>query len=81
MAVFLLRAKYGAAYTPPPATGLFTDVPTSYWAAAWIEQLAREGITSGCGGGNFCPGSAVNRAQLSVFLVKMFDLPLLGELP
>ena len=23
--------------------------------AAWIEQLAAEGITGGCGGGNYCP--------------------------
>jgi len=75
MAVFLLRAKYGAAYKPPAATGMFSDVPASHWAAAWVEQLAREGVTGGCGGGNYCPSAAVTRAQMAVFLVKAFSLP------
>ncbi|KXK11833.1 MAG: hypothetical protein UZ14_CFX002002617, partial [Chloroflexi bacterium OLB14] len=26
-----------------------------HWAEDWIEQLAIEGITSGCGNGNYCP--------------------------
>jgi hypothetical protein len=75
MAIFLLRAKYGNTYTPPPATGVFFDVPTDYWAAAWIEQPAAEGITGGCGSGNYCPKTIVNRAQMAVFLVKTFALP------
>ncbi len=75
MAIFLLRTKHGNAYTPPAATGVFADVPTDYWAAAWIEQLATEGITGGCGGGNYCPRNVVNRAQMAVFLVKTFNLP------
>ena len=74
MAVFLLRAKYGSGYTPPPATGLFIDVDPDFWAASWIEQLAAEGITSGCGNGAYCPGSAVSRAQMAVFLVRTFSL-------
>jgi hypothetical protein len=76
MAIFLLRGKYGSTYTPPPSSGtVFTDVPVSYWASAWIEALASEGITSGCGGGNYCPDANVIRAQMAVFLVKTFNLP------
>ena len=75
MAVFLLRAKYTSAYTPPIATGTFADVPANYWSAGWIEQLAAEGITSGCGVGIYCPESNVTRAQMAVFLVKTFNLP------
>ncbi|MBI3172989.1 MAG: S-layer homology domain-containing protein [Chloroflexi bacterium] len=75
MAVFLLRAMHGSVYEPPAATGVFTDVPTTHWAAAWIEQLAAEGITSGCGGGNYCPDTPVTRAQMAVFLVRAFNLP------
>jgi hypothetical protein len=77
MAVFLLRSKHGAGYFPPAVgagTG-FGDVPTNYWAAAWIKQLVAEGITSGCGNGNYCPASSVTRAQMAVFLVKTFNLP------
>jgi glucose/arabinose dehydrogenase len=77
MAVFLLRAEHGALYNPPSVgvTSGFNDVPTNYWAAGWIKQLAAEGITSGCGDSNYCPESPVTRAQMAVFLVKTFSLP------
>lgn len=76
MAIFLLKSKHGAGYTPPPAMGtMFYDVPSSYWAAAYIEQLAREGITSGCGGGNYCPENPAPRDQMAVFMVLTFNLP------
>jgi hypothetical protein len=77
MAVFLLRSKYGSSYNPPPIgtiTG-FSDVPANYWAAAWIRQLVAEGITAGCGSGNYCPEAPVTRAQMAVFLVRTFNLP------
>jgi uncharacterized delta-60 repeat protein len=77
MAVFLLRSKYGSSYAPPAVgagTG-FGDVPPGYWAAAFIKQLVTEGITAGCGAGNYCPESPVTRAQMAVFLVRTFHLP------
>ena len=77
MAVFLLRGIHGSSYVPPAvgaSTG-FGDVPTDYWAAAFIKQLAAEGITAGCGNGNFCPESPVTRDQMAVFLVRTFNLP------
>jgi len=77
MAVLLLKAKHGSGYTPPvvgASTG-FSDVPVSHWAAAYIKQLVAEGITSGCGGGLYCPNANVTRAQLAVFLVKTFNIP------
>lgn len=77
MAVFLLRAEHGSLYKPPAvgsSTG-FNDVPITYWAAAWIKQLAAEGVTQGCGNGNYCPDSPVSRAQMAVFLVTTFNLP------
>jgi len=46
----------------------------SHWAAGWIEQLAAEGITGGCGNGNYCPDDSVTRAQMAVFLVRAFGL-------
>jgi serine protease len=72
MAVFLLRGIHGPSYNPPPvgsSTG-FADVSTDHWAAAWIKQLAAEGITGGCGGNNYCPDAPVTRDQMAVFLLK-----------
>ena len=72
MAVFLERGIHGSTYNPPAVGGStgFGDVPTTYWAAAWIKQLAAEGITSGCGSGNYCPEGVVTRAQMAVFLLR-----------
>jgi len=75
LAVMLLKAKHGASYEPPPATGtVFSDVPVDAFAAAWIEELAAEGITAGCGGGFFCPDGTVLRSQAAALIVKTFGL-------
>ncbi|MEX0878929.1 MAG: hypothetical protein WD451_04270 [Thermoanaerobaculia bacterium] len=42
--------------------------------ANWIEQLADEMITSGCGGDNECPGNPNTRGQMAVFSVRTFNL-------
>ena len=74
MAVFLLKSKYGADHVPPPASGgVFLDVPASDPFAPWIEELAALEVTGGCGGGNYCPGSPVTRAQMAVFLLKTLE--------
>jgi hypothetical protein len=76
LAVFLLKAKYGSSYEPPAASGtMFHDVHTNTFAAAWIEKLASEGITAGCGGGNFCPHEVVTREQMAVFLMRAKHAP------
>ncbi|HEX3554300.1 MAG TPA: ELWxxDGT repeat protein [Thermoanaerobaculia bacterium] len=76
-AILLLRARHGAGYAPPPATGTrFQDVPPGYWAGDWIEQLAAEGISNGCAANRFCPEDPVSRDQMAVFLARVFNLPL-----
>ncbi len=79
MAVFLLKTKNGSTYTPPTCTGVFGDVacPGNPFAD-WIEQLAAEQITGGCGSGNYCPDGPNTRGQMAVFLVKTFSLALYG---
>ena len=63
-------------YRPPPsllaaeetpAPGRFSSTSGQPFAK-WIEQLAREGITEGCGSARCCPDAAVTRAQTAVFL-------------
>jgi hypothetical protein len=78
MAVFLLKAEHGAAYVPPPCAGVFGDVACPSTFADWVEQLKNEGVTAGCGGGNYCPNDPNIRGQMAVFLVKTFGFPLYG---
>jgi hypothetical protein len=71
MAVFLLKGEHGSCYVPPPATGtVFADVPANSFGAAYIEEAAAEGITGGCGGGNYCPSASIVRSQMAVFLLR-----------
>jgi hypothetical protein len=70
MAVFLLKSEHGPAYVPPACAGLFADVPCPSTYANWIEQLSNEGVTAGCGNGDYCPDASITRAQMAVFLLK-----------
>jgi RHS repeat-associated protein len=70
MAVFLLTAKEGKGYVPPPCvTPMFTDVPCSSPFAPFVHEMARRGITVGCGSGIFCPDNPVTREQMAIFLL------------
>ncbi len=66
--------SYKLQVSPKPAVATFADVPLSYWASQHIEALAASGITTGCGGGNYCPESPITRAQMAVFLAKALGL-------
>jgi len=78
MAIFLLRAKHGGTYSPPGLDGGgsgFADVDPTWATAPWIKQLAAEGVTQGCGNGNYCPLDPVSRQHMAIFLVRAFGLP------
>jgi len=74
-AVLLLKAEHGPDYVPPTCQGIFADVTCPSTYADWIEQLAAEGITGGCGNGNFCPDSPTTRGQMAAFLTKTLGSP------
>jgi FG-GAP-like repeat/Immunoglobulin I-set domain/S-layer homology domain len=70
MAAFLLKSEHGSAYTPPACIGVFSDVPCPGSFTDWVEQLAAEGVTGGCGTDIYCPSQSVTRAQMAIFLLK-----------
>ncbi len=74
MAVFLLKAFLGSAYAPPPAQHIFGDVPATYFAIDWIEDLYNRQITGGCLANplRYCPEDPNTRGQMAVFLAKTF---------
>ena len=65
MAVFIEGAL---GHTANVCQGRFTDVPSGPFCG-FIERMADDGITSGCGSGRFCPNDPVTRAQMAVFLM------------
>ena len=48
----------------------FLDVPPANGFHDFVNAVSRNGVTAGCGEGNYCPGNPVNRAQMAVFLLK-----------
>jgi hypothetical protein len=69
MAVFIESALGNG---PNACTDQFADATGAVVGpvvCGFVERLAAEGITGGCGNGNFCPNDPVTRAQMAVFLV------------
>jgi S-layer homology domain len=48
----------------------FNDVPTAASFHDEVERLVDAGITSGCGGANYCPGNGVTRGQMAQFMTR-----------
>ncbi|MCC6347081.1 MAG: choice-of-anchor D domain-containing protein [Nitrospirales bacterium] len=59
-----------------PDNILFSDTAGSA-EASYINALAAKGITTGCGGGNFCPDDSVTREQVAAFIIRSLE----GEPP
>ncbi len=79
IAPFLVRVRHGGSFTPPAVSSLsFADVPPDFWAAPWIEQLFRDGISNGCSASprQYCPSNNVSRAEAAAFVAKTFSLNL-----
>jgi hypothetical protein len=73
-AVFTVRGYLGADFTPTqPQTQVFADTLLTDWPVDWITQLWDDGYTTGCGVDPliFCPWQAYNRAEGSVFALRM----------
>jgi hypothetical protein len=72
MAIFVVRTILGhdpfsGSYSNTPH---FSDVSQNDFGFAWIQKLQELGITTGCGGGNYCPDSPITRAQVAIFIVR-----------
>ncbi|HEX4438845.1 MAG TPA: S-layer homology domain-containing protein [Thermoanaerobaculia bacterium] len=48
----------------------FLDVPDTNIFYSYVTRLVANGVTAGCGGGNYCVTASITRAQMAVFLLK-----------
>jgi len=53
------------------ASHQFADVPDSNIFHADIDAIADAGVTTGCGGGNYCPSAFVTRDQMAAFMNRL----------
>ena len=93
MAVFIIAARFGTGvsftYSSMPS---FADVPDSGGTAPYfkfVQRMKQDGITAGCAKAvapatlpTYCPGEAVTRAQMAVFMMAgLFNFPLPAGAP
>lgn len=57
----------------PIANISFSDVPSNYWAQAFIQELASRNIIKGFPDGSFKPNAPVTRAQFAAMLNQAID--------
>jgi len=77
MAVFV-ETSLGLLLAPPCAGNIFLDVNQDLLTPAfcgYIEKLAADGITGGCGEGNYCPDKLINRGEMAVFIEAALGNP------
>jgi hypothetical protein len=74
--VFYLRMLHGADYSPPPASGLFTDVPIEEWYAKWAEAAYSAGLIPECNEIplQFCPQNPLSRGLSAYMMVQAKEL-------
>jgi hypothetical protein len=77
-AVMVLRTLQPDLQPPGCTTPRFSDVPAASPYCRWVEELARRGVVTGCGGGRYCPDAPVTRAQIAAMLTTAFGLTLYG---
>ena len=71
LAIFLVRGRLGSTTVfDYPGAAYFSDVPPSYFAFPWIQRLAADNITTGCGPMIYCPTGFASRGQMSVLLLR-----------
>lgn len=71
MAIFIIRTRYGASTSLAPAPEpYFDDVPYGSFGYAYIQRMAQDQITSGCGPDLYCPSDAVTRGDMAVFIMR-----------
>jgi hypothetical protein len=70
LAILIIRMRYGATATfDYPTTPYFTDVTPATFGWSWIQRMAEDNITSGCGQGLYCPNDPVTRGEMAIFIM------------
>lgn len=72
--LYAVRLFYRLQVSPAPLGATFSDVPVGHPYHRFVEALFRSGITSGCGGGQFCVNNPITRGEMAVFMAAALGL-------
>jgi hypothetical protein len=74
--VFYLRMLNGYDFTPPEASGVFTDVPVNEWYAKWVEAAYGADLIPACSDSplEFCPDGPLDRGLAAFMMVQAKSL-------
>jgi len=72
MTTLLVRSK-GVA-TPSPTGRVFTDLPSTHWAAKYVEAGVKAELVKGYPDGTFRPSAGINRAEGIVVIARFEGL-------
>ncbi|QDS38146.1 S-layer homology domain-containing protein [Brevibacillus brevis] len=60
--------------TPAPVqASQFSDIPDGHWARESVDFMVKKGVLSGYSNGAFRPNEAIDRAELTVMIHKLFN--------
>jgi S-layer homology domain len=60
--------------TPVPVqASQFSDIPNGHWARESVDFMVKKGVLSGYSNGAFRPNEAIDRAELTVMVHKLFN--------
>ncbi|MFG0214858.1 S-layer homology domain-containing protein [Brevibacillus porteri] len=60
--------------TPVPVqASQFSDIPDGHWARESVDFMVKKGVLSGYSNGAFRPNEAIDRAELTVMVHKLFN--------
>jgi hypothetical protein len=71
--ILMLRTLYGADFSPPPATGIFSDVSVRWEETRWIEVAHRLELLEPCKPTErirFCPYSVITRGEVAAMVAR-----------
>ena len=79
MAAFIIRALFADNFSIASQVPYFTDEPSTDTFFNYIQKMKDEGITVGCGNGQYCPSADVTRDQMAAFLVRATQIGIGGQ--
>jgi hypothetical protein len=80
VAALMVRGKFPSSITDTTTlqnsqAPYFTDVPAAHPFFPYVQKMKDFGITSGCSATSYCVDTPVTRAQMAVFIIRLFYTP------